>query len=59
MSLPPKLPHRFFRWYLPSEVAEAHRGRFDGLYQERRRENGKRKADRDFLIDVLFLFGPR
>ncbi|WP_217349183.1 ABC transporter permease [Algoriphagus sp. A40] len=56
--LPPKLPHRFFRWFCHPDLRDAIEGDLIELYGERVREIGKRKADWKFAKDVLLLFRP-
>lgn len=55
---PPKLPHRFFRWFCHPKLVNFIEGDLMELYEERVRELGKRKADIKFTIDVLLLFRP-
>ena len=58
MSRPPKLPLNFFRWYCHPKLLKYIEGDLMELYEERVREQGKRKADIRFVIDVIFLFRP-
>jgi putative ABC transport system permease protein len=55
---PPKLPLRFFRWFCHPKLKDSIEGDLMELYQERRAENGKMKADLKFVRDVLLLFRP-
>src|SRR3954464_4265876 len=55
-SSPPKLFHRFFRWFCHPKLRDHIEGDLMELYEERVKEFGKRKADRKFVIDVLLLF---
>jgi len=53
---PPKLFHRFFRWYCHPRLRDSIEGDLMELYEERKAESGKRKADLKFILDVLLLF---
>jgi len=55
---PPKLPHRFFRWFCHPKLLKYIEGDLMELYEERKAKRGKRKADLNFIIDVLLLFRP-
>lgn len=55
---PPKLILRFFRWYCHPSLLAAIEGDLMELYGERVRLSGKRKADLNFLADVILLFRP-
>jgi putative ABC transport system permease protein len=55
---PPKIFHRFFRWFCHSELRDHIEGDLLELYNEHLKESGKRKANRKFVIDVLLLFRP-
>jgi putative ABC transport system permease protein len=55
---PPRLPLRFFRWFCHPKLRDSIEGDLMELYQERRAENGKWKADLKFVRDVLLLFRP-
>ena len=55
---PPSLPLRFFRWFCHPKLKDSIEGDLMELYQERRAENGKLKADLKFVRDVLLLFRP-
>ncbi|WP_276371135.1 ABC transporter permease [Chryseolinea sp. H1M3-3] len=57
-NLPPKLFLRFFRWYCHPKLQKHIEGDLMELYHQRLKEDGKRKADRHFIIDVLLLFRP-
>ena len=58
MKTPPRLFHRFFRWYCHPALLKYIEGDLMELYNERFKESGKRKADGKFIIDVLLLFRP-
>src|SRR5687768_18031350 len=55
---PPRLFHRFFRWYCRPAIRDHIEGDLIELYGERVAELGKRKADIRFIVDVLLLFRP-
>ena len=55
---PPPLFLRFFRWYCDPKLMQYIEGDLLELYQERVHEKGKRKADIQFVIDVILLFRP-
>ena len=55
---PPRLFLRFFRWYCDPYLMQYIEGDLLELYQECIREKGKRKANIQFVIDVLLLFRP-
>lgn len=55
---PPKLFHRFFRWYCNPALLNSIEGDLIELYKERIKTVGKRKADHSFIKDVLLLFRP-
>jgi putative ABC transport system permease protein len=57
-SSPPKIVHRFFRWYCHPKLLKYIEGDLMELYEERVREKGKLKADFKFIVDVLLLFRP-
>ncbi len=56
--LPPKLFLRFFRWYCHPKLRNHIEGDLMEIFNERVKTEGKRKADRKFIIDVLLLFRP-
>src|SRR5258706_846929 len=56
--MPPRVFHRFFRWYCHSDLLSTIEGYLLELYGERMKIKGKRKADWKFIIDVLLLFRP-
>jgi putative ABC transport system permease protein len=58
MNKPPKLFLKFFRWFCHPKLKDSIEGDLMELYQERRAENGKLKADLKFVRDVLLLFRP-
>jgi hypothetical protein len=49
---PPQLPLRFFRWFCHPGLRDHIEGDLMELYQERIKEQGKRKADLKFTRDV-------
>ncbi len=55
---PPKAFVRFFRWFCHPDLHPFIEGDLLELYQERRNELGKNKANIKFIIDVLLLFRP-
>ena len=55
---PPQLPLRFFRWFCHPGLRDHIEGDLMELYQERIKEQGKRKADLKFTRDVILLFRP-
>ncbi len=55
---PPKFLLRFFRWFCHPELHPFIEGDLLELYEERRKEQGKRKANIRFAVDVLLLFRP-
>jgi len=55
---PPKLFLRFFRWFCHPKLLKYIEGDLMELYEERKAESGKRKADLRFIVDVLMLFRP-
>ena len=55
---PPKYFLRFFRWYCHPKLLKHIEGDLMELHRERSNVNGKRKADIDFIIDVILLFRP-
>lgn len=55
---PPKLPHRFFRWFCHPKLLKHIEGDLLELYHDRRQASGKRRADLDFVTDVILLFRP-
>src|SRR5690349_5558061 len=57
-SNPPKLPLRFFRWYCHPKLLKYIEGDLMELYQERKAQSGKLRADFNFMVDVLLLFRP-
>jgi putative ABC transport system permease protein len=56
--LPPRIFLHFFRWFCHPELRDSIEGDLMELYYERYHEAGKRKADRNFAIDVLLLCRP-
>ena len=55
---PPSLFLRFFRWFCDPKLMQYIEGDLLELYQERVHATGKRRADMQFMIDVLLLFRP-
>jgi len=55
---PPKLFHRFFRWFCHPALKKYIEGDLLELYDERLKTAGKRTANLRFVIDVLLLFRP-
>jgi hypothetical protein len=53
---PPRLFHRFFRWYCRPGLRNHIEGDLIELYKERLQKFGKKKADVMFIIDTLSLF---
>ncbi len=58
MDRPPKLFLNFFRWYCHPKLLKYIEGDLMELYEERKAQSGKRKADLKFMVDVLLLFRP-
>ena len=55
-QMPPKIFHRFFRWYCHPVLLDHIEGDLLEEYGQRLNKSGKRKADLKFMIDVLLLF---
>jgi putative ABC transport system permease protein len=55
---PPRLFHRFFRWYCKPGLRDYIEGDLLELYNHRIAKKGKRKADWLFIRDVIVLFRP-
>ena len=55
---PPRLFHRFFRWYCRPAIRDHIEGDLIELYGQRVNTKGRRKANIQFIIDVLLLFRP-
>jgi putative ABC transport system permease protein len=53
---PPGIFLRFFRWYCHPKLVDHIEGDLLEVYHERLNKSGKRKADIQFIIDVLLLF---
>lgn len=56
---PPKLFHRFFRWYCKPALRDYIEGDLLELYHQRLDKKGKHLADWLFIRDVLALFRPQ
>lgn len=56
--IPPKLFHRFFRWFCHPKLRDSIEGDLMELYEERKVKSKKWKADFRFMVDVLLLFRP-
>src|ERR1041385_7679872 len=56
--VPPRIAHRFFRWFCDTQLLDRIEGDLLEVYYDRLRRSGKRKADFHFIIDVLFLLRP-
>ena len=54
--MPPKIFHRFFRWYCHPKLVDHIEGDLLEEYFQQLRKFGKRKADLNFIVDVLLLF---
>ena len=57
-QMPPKLFHRFFRWYCHPKLMDHIEGDLLEVYGQRLKKSGKGRADLHFMIDVLLLFRP-
>ncbi len=55
---PPSLPLRFFRWFCHQKLRDSIEGDLMELYEERKAQSGKLKADLKFIFDVVLLFRP-
>jgi len=55
---PPQLFLRFFRWFCHPKLLKYIEGDLMELYDEQLRVNGERKADVEFILNVLLLFRP-
>ena len=55
-TFPPQLFLRFFRWFCHPKLRDPIEGDLMELYAARVKEHGERKADTEFIIDVLLLF---
>lgn len=55
---PPRLFHRFFRWFCHPELLPSIEGDLLELYAQRLSQNGRGRADLKFISDVLLLFRP-
>jgi ABC-type antimicrobial peptide transport system permease subunit len=56
--MPPRLFHRFFRWFCRPKLRDHIEGDLLELYQERVKARGKQRANLLFIADVLLLFRP-
>lgn len=57
-NTPPRLFHRFFRWFCHPRLYDSIEGDLIELYEEHIGEYGKRSADIMFIKDVILLFRP-
>src|SRR5579859_2192697 len=55
---PPEFFLRFFRWFCHPRLHDYIEGDLLENYNEQLKEEGKRKADIKFIIEVLLLFRP-
>jgi len=55
-QMPPRIIHRFFRWYCHPKLVDHIEGDLLEDYSVRLKRSGKRNADIRFIIDVLLLF---
>jgi putative ABC transport system permease protein len=55
---PPKIFLRFFRWFCHPKMQGYIEGDLMEVYERRLKQIGKRKADLQFILDVLLLFRP-
>jgi putative ABC transport system permease protein len=55
---PPNFATRFFRWYCLPKMQDYIEGDLMEVHERRTKENGKLKADIQFVIDVLLLCRP-
>ena len=55
---PPKFVHRFFLWFCHPSLRKYIEGDLLELYEQQLKSSGKRKADLQFIVDVLLLFRP-
>jgi putative ABC transport system permease protein len=55
---PPNLFRKFLQWFCDPEIHQYIDGDLVELYYERIKSEGKRKANRRFVIDVILLFRP-
>jgi putative ABC transport system permease protein len=55
---PPQLFLRFFRWFCRRDLQPSIEGDLMELYEKRREQGGKRRADLAFMKDVLLLLRP-
>lgn len=57
-ATPPRMFQRLFRWFCRPDIRDHIEGDLLELYQERVKTNGRRKADIQFITDVLQLIRP-
>ena len=57
-QMPPRIFHRFFRWYSRPALREYIEGDLIELFRERIKLKGRQKANILFIVDVLLLFRP-
>jgi putative ABC transport system permease protein len=56
--MPPRLPHRIFRWFCHPKLVDHIEGDLLEVYGQRKSKLGKRRADLHFTIDVFLLCRP-
>lgn len=57
-TYPPKLAHRFFRWYCHPKLLKYIEGDLLEMYEENKEKKGKPRADLKFIVDVILLCRP-
>ena len=57
-AMPPRMFHRFFRWYCDPNLVDHIEGDLLEVYNETVAKQGKRSADLQFIADVTLLFRP-
>jgi putative ABC transport system permease protein len=55
---PPQFALRFFRWYCHPKLRHTIEGDLIELYHERLSSHGKKKANLNFILDIILLFRP-
>ena len=56
--VPPKLFVNFLRWFCHPDLHRFIEGDLMELYEQKLKEGGKKRADRDFIWNVILLFRP-